>query len=248
MYNNLRKRGLKQMYIAICDDDIQFCNILKDEIYTYSNMHNWESVVDVYYSGEEICKTDKKYDIIILDYQMHVLNGLDTAKALRKGANAFSCIIFLTSFSDIAISAYEVDTYRFVLKSTLFEGLFKALDDYRKSIKLSHSIRIKSEGDFLTIPTKDIVFFESQDKIVLLHLSNGSIVNTRNKLSVILKLLPSTEFVQISKSFVVNFKYIARESENTLTLKNITDKLFISRNYTKQFKQKYINYLRDKIQ
>lgn len=236
------------MNIAICDDDIQFCDILKDKIYTYSNDHNWESVVDVYYSGEEICNTDKKYDIIILDYQMHILNGLDTAKTLRKGVNAFSCIIFLTSFSDIAISAYEVDTYRFVLKSALFEGLYKALDDYRKLIKLSHSIRIKSEGDFLTIPTNDIVFFESQDKIVLFHLSNGSVLNTRNKLSAILKLLPSTEFVQISKSFVVNFKYIVRESENTLILKNITDVLFISRNYAKQFKQKYINYLRDKMQ
>lgn len=235
------------MYIAICDDDINFCEILKNEIYTYSNNHNWESVVDVYYSGEEICNTSKKYNIIILDFQMHLLNGLDTAKALRKGPNAFSCIIFLTSFSDIAISAYEVDTYRFVLKSTLFKGLFKALDDYRISIKENHKIRVKSEGDFLTIHTDDIVFFESQDKIVLLHLSNGTIISTRNKLSVILKSVPSTEFVQICKSFVVNFMYIERESENTLILKNSTDKLFISRNYTKQFKQKYINYLRDKM-
>ena len=73
MYNILRKRGIKQMYIAICDDDIQFCDILKNEIYTYSNNHNWESVVDVYYSGEEICNTNKKYDIIILDYTFEQL-------------------------------------------------------------------------------------------------------------------------------------------------------------------------------
>ena len=177
---------------------------------------------------------------------MNFLNGLDTAKALRKGVNAFSCIIFLTSFSDIAISAYDVDTYRFVLKSTLFEGLFKALDDYRKSIKQSFKIRIKSDGDFITIPTDDIVFFESQDKIVLLHLSNGSVISTRNKLSAILSSVPSTDFVQISKSYVVNYKYILRESENTLTLKNCSDKLFISRNHAKQFKTKYINYLKDK--
>jgi len=234
------------MYIAICDDDIQFCNTLKSKIYAYSNKHNWESVVDVYHSGEEICAANIKYDIIILDYQMHVLNGLDTAKSLRKGVNALSCIIFLTSFSDIAISAYDVDTYRFVLKSTLFEGLFKALDDYRKSIKQNFKLRVKSDGDFITIPTDDIVFFESQDKIVLLHLSNSSVISTRNKLSAILSSVPATEFVQISKSYVVNYKYISRESENTLILKNCSNTLFISRNYAKQFKTKYINYLRDK--
>lgn len=236
------------MYIAICDDDVQFCEILRNKIYIYSNNHNWEAVIDVYYSGEEICNTNKKYDIIILDYKMQRLDGLSTAKSLRKGANAFSCIIFLTSFSDVAISAYEVDTYRFVLKSTLFEGLFKVFDEYRRSIKKSHKISVKSKGEFFIINTENIVFCESQDKIVLLYLSNGTSISTRSKLSVIFKSVPSTEFVQICKSVIVNFKYIEKESKNTLTLKNSNSKLFISRNYAKQFKRKYINYLRDIMQ
>ena len=64
------------MRIAICDDDLQLCNSIKYNIYEYANNHNWEPVVDVYSSGEEIVDSTIKYDIIFMDYQMDGIDGL----------------------------------------------------------------------------------------------------------------------------------------------------------------------------
>lgn len=235
------------MRIAICDDDLQLCDSLKNNIYEYANNHNLEPVIDIFNSGEELIVAKIKYDIIILDYQMDGLNGIETARILRNGINSLACIIFLTSFPQIAISAYEVDTYRFVVKSTLYEGLFKALDDYRKTIALEKKVRIKSDHSILVIPTEEIIFFESMNKLVIIHLSDGTIVKTRCTLSELYNTVPHTSFVKIHKSFVINFKYITEETENGIKLCGVNYELPLSRRFAKLFRNNFANYLKDCI-
>lgn len=241
-------RGNVTMRIAICDDDLQLCNLIKDNIYEYSNKHNWEPVVDVYISGEAIVKSQVKYDIILMDYQMKGINGLEAAQLLRDGINAFSCIIFLTNFPHIAISAYEVETYRFVVKDTLFDGLFKALDDYRNASKREMKIAVKVEHDTIIISVNDILFIESLDKFLLIHLSNGNVIKTRNTLHSIYNLLPKMNFFKVHKSYIINFQYVASYTENSIKVYNYNLELPVSRNFYKQFKSKYQIYLKDCIQ
>ena len=106
------------MYIAICDDDLNLLSQLKSKIYIYCNEHKIDSVIDIYSSGEDFLASNINYDIAILDYKMHNLNGLDTAKILRTRSEYSTCIIFLTSFPEIAISSYSVDTYIFVVNNS----------------------------------------------------------------------------------------------------------------------------------
>lgn len=235
------------MRIAICDDDLQLCNSIKYNIYEYANNHNWEPVVDIYSSGEEIVKAAVKYDIIFMDYQMDGIDGLETAKILRDGINALSCIIFLTNYPQIAISAYEVDTYRFIVKETLFDSLFKALDDYRKANKQDIKIEIKSENNIFTINTSDILFVEVMDKLLLIHLSNGSIIKTRCTLHKFCGKLPEMYFSKIHKSYIINLKYVTSYKENNVRIFNQSQDLPISRNYLKEFRRRYQIYLRDFI-
>ena len=98
------------MKIAICDDEALFLSQLKSKIYEYSNKHNLEPVVDEYTVGSNLIDSNIKYDIIILDYQMDKIDGLETARQLRNGINEFACIIFLTNYGEISIDAYSVDT------------------------------------------------------------------------------------------------------------------------------------------
>ena len=235
------------MRIAICDDDLQLCNSIKYNIYEYANNHNWEPVVDIYSSGEEIVHSSIKYDIIFMDYQMDGIDGLETVKILRNGANALSCIIFLTNYPQIAISAYEVDTYRFIVKETLFDSLFKALDDYRKSNNQDIKLEIKAEHNTFTIDTSDILFVEVMDKLLLIHLSNGEVLKTRITLHKFYQKLPKMYFAKIHKSYIINLKYIASHTDNCIRICNYNQELPISRNYLKDFRGKYQIYLRDFI-
>lgn len=231
------------MKIAICDDDISFVSNLKYELYNYSNSHNLEPVIDCFYSGEEIIKTTEKYNLIILDYQMDQLNGLDTARKIRKGINKFACIIFLTNFPEVAIPAYEVDTYRFVVKDTLYQGIFDALDNFRNIKKENYDIAVKTKLEWIVINTENIIYFESQNKDIYIHLLDNQTISTKMKLSSFYNMVPHTHFVQIHKSYVVNLNHIQLIHNTSLKLKRIDFEIPLSRNYKSEFMNKYHNYI-----
>ncbi len=233
------------MRIAVCDDDRDFTVELERRLYEYSNAHNWEPVVEVFYSGFELLKSERKYDLIIMDYQMDGLTGLETSKLLRQGENGSACIIFLTSFPEVALPAYEVDTYRFVVKNTLYDGLYKALDDFRKMQRDDYDISVKADGEQITLNTADIVFIEAQNKDIFIHLSNGETVDTKTKLQSIFSDLPHTHFCKVHKSYIINFQYVSHRCPNELRLRMTTALIPISRNYKQEFNSKYNNYLRD---
>ena len=233
------------MKIAICDDDQIFLSELADKIYWYSAQHNWESAIDRYYTGVDLIEAKTKYDVIILDYQMDLLDGLETAKLLRDGPNQFSCIIFLTNYPEIAISAYDVDTYRFVVKNTLYEGLFKALDAFRDHKEKNYDISFKSESEIITINTSNIVFIEANNKEITVHLDDGREFVTRKNLSKLYGEVPHYLFQKIHKSIIVNMTYVQRQSQNCLKVKHYPSWLPISRKYCKSFREAYIKFLKD---
>ena len=233
------------MKIAICDDEKIVSSKLKSKVYDYSNLHNWESVVDTYECGLDLINSGIKYDIVILDYKMDKLDGLETARLLRSGINKFSCLIFLTSYPEIAISAYDVDTYRFIVKSQDFKGLYEALDAFRNTIKLDYDISIKVDDEHITINTENITFIEVQNKFCFLHLSDGLIFKTKRTLSNLYKELPHTHFFKIHKAYIINFKHIAQRSNTYIKVRNYDYKIPISRNYLPYFKEAYYKYIKD---
>jgi DNA-binding LytR/AlgR family response regulator len=233
------------MKIAICDDDIKFLTDLKNELYNYSNEHNWETVIDTFKTGNDLVKTDNKYNIIILDYKMEGIDGIETAKELRNSINQFACIIFLTSHPDIAISAYDVDTYRFVLKSSLYDGIFKALDDFRSRTTYNYDISVKSDSEFITINTEDIVYIEASNKDIYIYTTNNGVVHTKITLTKIFKELPKTHFFRIHKGFVINFSYVEARNNTAVKMHLCDNEIPISRNYLTKFKNAYYIYLKD---
>lgn len=236
-----------KLRIAVCDDERHILEIIKRKLYDYSNSHNWESVVDTFDSGNKLIESDTKYDIIILDYQMNEIDGLETAKLLRQGHNSQACIIFLTSFPEVAIPAYDVDTYRFVLKNNIDIGLTKALDDFRNMQTYDIDLCIKVDREFVSVNSKDIVFIEVVNKICYIHLNTGKVIETKTTLSSLYGKLPKTHFFKIHKAYVVNFSYIARRKENDIYLKSYNLSIPISRNYLTAFKRKYYNFLNDLV-
>lgn len=235
------------MRIAVCDDERHMLDLIKRKLYDYSNIHNWESVIDTFDNGNELIESKTKYNIVILDYQMNEIDGLETAKLLRKGLNSQACIIFLTSFPEVAIPAYDVDTYRFVLKDNIDDGLPKALDDFRNIQSYDVTLCVKVDGEQISLNSSDIVFIEVVNKICFLHMNTGKMIETKTSLSSLYGRLPKTHFYKVHKAYVVNFSYIARRNGNDIYIKNYNLSIPISRNYLTTFKRKYYNFLNDLV-
>jgi len=102
--------------IGICDDElnhrVEINCILKEILNSYPINYN----IYEFSSGEELLNNyPKNLDILIMDIQMKLINGMDTARRIREFDGNLE-IIFMTSFSEFMQEGYEVKAYRYILK------------------------------------------------------------------------------------------------------------------------------------
>lgn len=90
--------------------------------------------VDVYSSGERFLDAKVKYDLVFLDIVMEGLDGIETARQLRK--RDMDCLlVFLTSSSEYAWDAFPVHPFDYLLKPIDQARLAHVLDEARRALE-----------------------------------------------------------------------------------------------------------------
>ena len=151
------------MFAALCDDDKYIIEELKKLLLTYAKENRIIIDIDEFESGEKLLNSENNYDIIVLDFQLGSTDGLTVAKELRK-RNVLSCIIFLTSYPHFMIDAFEVNTFRFLLKPIDKSKFFKAIDDYVKIVDANYPITLIQNKELKKINSNEICFIEADGK------------------------------------------------------------------------------------
>lgn len=73
----MKKAGKPVLHIAICDDEKDFVQYLTDLINRYGRETGRDIKITAYYDGMELIeKYDTTIDLIFLDIQMRIVNGL----------------------------------------------------------------------------------------------------------------------------------------------------------------------------
>lgn len=151
-------------------------------------------------------------DLIFLDIQMPQLTGLDFLKALRNPPS----IIITTAYRDYAVDAFDLDVVDYLVKPISFERLLRSVNKFFQlkeavaPFKMdvgSTTIQIKSDRKLFQIDLSEIVYIESLDDYVRLHLRQKNLV-TREAISALEEKLPEEQFVRIHRSFIVSKKFI----------------------------------------
>ena len=233
--------GGLRMYIAICDDDHLFCDEVRHNIYDYLNNKRLDPVIEIFYCGEELLKSPLNFDIILLDYQMRNLNGIETAHLLRQ-RNPISTIIFITSFPHVVFDAFTVDTFRFITKPINYSKLYQAFDDYQQMINKHYPIILHTQTDMVKIQTQDIVYIEAQGKHCAIRLVDDTIDYPKT-MAKIQALLPSYFFSKVHRQYIVNLCYIEKITNKTILLTN-GEKAPISKSYYSSFKSSFEYYVK----
>lgn len=232
--------------IAICDDNIEEI----ERIYSYvekklkeleiifkiSSFSEGQDLIDNMNSSKEI------YDIIFLDIYMKFSNGIDIAKKIRT-FDSESKIIFITSSKDHAIDSYDVRASYYILKPINEEKLSSAMKIAIESLnKENKQIVIKNKKGNYRILYKDILYAESNARVVNIYLKFGEIISFYSKLEDFSQSLQDERFLKCHKSFLVNMDYILKIENNSIFIvDNIT--IPISSTNTSVIKEKYFNYL-----
>ena len=152
-------------------------------------------------------------DVIFLDIQMPQLTGLQLSKIISKNIK----VIFTTAYPDFALEGFELNAVDYLLKPISFERFYQAVSKLNSELK-SETVIASNSPDFIFIKTdgknkfqkvflSDILYVESLQNYVCIHTSKQQII-THSSLKNVIESLPSTDFIQIHKSYVVSLQHI----------------------------------------
>jgi two-component system LytT family response regulator len=165
----------------------------------------------------------KKLDLVFLDIQMPGMSGLEMLQRLSDPP----LVIFTTAYDQYALNAFEENAIDYLLKPIEKERLEKAI---RKLQRLSNSSQerlqqtitailqrinqprrtqfpVKAGDRIFFIEYADIVYFKSDEKIVLLKTADKEYVCDQT-LNMLETLLPAEIFVRIHRSAIINLKQV----------------------------------------
>ena len=104
------------MKIAIVDDEKKATGLIKKYIDQFTVEYHFEIQVSVFHNPQDFLeKYTKDYDLVFLDVEMAGINGIETAKELRR-VDGNVVLMFITNMAQYAIHGYEVEAVDYVLK------------------------------------------------------------------------------------------------------------------------------------
>lgn len=207
-YNEDRKERKGEMIrIAVCDDEKESVRQLKDMILSAGISDR----VDCYESGEKLTEEEQSYDIIFLDIDMEGMNGIETAKLLRKKDKNVK-IIYVTSYAEYVHYAFSVHAFAYLLKPVskeqIREQLLEAVSYYReKKPEEEQSIRFETKEGTVLVYASDIYYFEYRERRVHMKTKMEDIV-VRGGIREIAERMEAYDFAMPHKSFSVNLFYV----------------------------------------
>lgn len=202
--------------IALCDDNIEFLKLMKAMIIRVSEQIRQDLKIDIkcYSKGQHLIddfSENKRYDLVMLDWDMPDMNGEETGRAIRV-LDQDCLIIFITAFDNFAIQASKLTMFRYITKSKLREELPEALlSSYNKQLFNEKLIQIKeiSKSSHI-VRVKDIIYLESRSAKTTVHLKNKyKLVTTRSFLNNHSEYFIENGFLKPFRGILINWRELA---------------------------------------
>lgn len=196
---------------------------------------------------------EERPDLLFLDIDLNGLTSIDLLNSL----NYQPMVIFITSHTDFAIKAFEVNAVDYLLKPISLERLTKAIekvsnkqedqswqDDANTKFSADHIILLSFENKLCFVRIKDINYIEAYGNYTKVHLNDGKLSVTYNSIKNWDTKLPEDVFIQIHRSTIINLLNVTKiekwaNDTGRLYLKGIDKPFEISRSYFFQIKKKY---------
>lgn len=199
-----------------------------------------EVVAECEAGGETVAALrNLKPDLLLLDIQMPEADGFEVLETVP--ARSMPVVIFTTAFDKYAVRAFQARALDYLLKPFDQERLHSALERVRAEFfrrgreGLSNSIResqadpdyrlvCKTHGRILFLDLGEIDWVEASANYVRLY-AGPQCYLLRETISRLAERLPSTRFVRIHRSLIVNISRIkelqpCNSGEYIVTLRN----------------------------
>lgn len=173
---------------------------------------------------EEVCESateaykalsEKKIDIIFLDINMPMLNGIEFAGLIPKRTR----IIYVTAYEQYAVQGFRVNALDYLLKPVSYQeflsSIGKAVEWFSRqtpaaveSVSESDTITVKSDYRLHRIRLQDIRYIEVQKDRLIFYRTYKDPLSSIMSMKEIEELLPEDSFMRVHRSFIVNMRHV----------------------------------------
>lgn len=233
------------MYIAICDDEAYFRESLREQLSVYEQEFRMDFLIYEYSDGKELLESNLTFDLIFMDYQMKLCNGIDTVSQLRK-RNDDTKVIFISSYKDVVFESLKVQAFRFLIKPLEQEKLYEALNSAIRELNQSYHIIVKDTAlqKNKTIRESDIVYAQA-DNIYTDIVVSDTTYRYMGTISELEHELCGEYFFRTHRSFIINMNYVDSYTKKEIIMQN-GQKALLSKARYKNFINSYFSYLKRK--
>ncbi len=233
------------LHIAICDDEKDFVTHLTKLLKQYACEADEEIKVSAFYDGMELIDGyDTTIDLIFLDIQMKLVDGLRTAERIRQMDEKVG-IIFLTTLTQCALEGYKYQAANYIIKPMKYVRLKAELEQWRKRSQRHDRPAIVVANDFgkYKIFLNTLQYVETFNRNLLLHTEQENIICYRSMKELEQELV-AHGFVRCHTSYIVNLFFVKGVNKLEITL--VTGETIpISQPRRKQFMEQLAEYWGD---
>lgn len=246
---------MEEIRILVADDELPARGELKYELSAIPGV----KIVGECGNGREVLaflKAHPHVDMLFLDIEMPIMNGLECAKEIQKLGLPVK-IVFATGYSQFALQAFELEAFDYILKPYNEARMRRAVERLQASLDIRQTasvpgevtyddqkISIQTKDKTLRInPAKEIVLVSTEKTDRTLFYTVSGIVESRMLLRDVEKLLTPLGFFRTHKGYIVNLAMIheIQPQDNGTLLLTMTrydkQKIPVSRHYIKPFKE-----------
>ncbi|MDO4268875.1 MAG: LytTR family DNA-binding domain-containing protein [Eubacteriales bacterium] len=195
--------------VAVVEDEKECRDQLGEMLEQYGQEHGKAIKTSMFSDGQDFLESGSRdYDVIFLDIEMPRMNGLDTARAIRK-IDKNVVLVFITNIAQYAINGYEVEAFDFILKPVNYFTFSMRFSRAAERVKNRESKRIclNLPGGPKWLESQDIWYVETQNRMLHYHTNEG-IISIRGALKDVSSQLEECHFVKCNHCYLVNLKYV----------------------------------------
>ena len=183
---------------------------------------------------------NNKVDLIFLDINMPVLDGLNFIKSLKNPP----LIIITSAYTEFAIDAYEFDVIDYLVKPYEFHRFMKDINKVYSRLDINNATNpVKNTRQYLFIKIDkkkmkkifldEILVIESLKDYLKINTTNGKFL-IHSTLSSFTDLLPKNNFIRIHRSYTIAMNKIDAVEGNSIEIDGM--RYVIGRSYINEVK------------
>lgn len=229
------------LQIAVVDDEKEAALTLKGYIEKYFEEKEEQYHVTIYANGLNFLDDfTGKFDIIFMDIEMPHLNGIETARKMRK-IDASVVLVFVTNMAQYAIRGYEVNAIEFMVKPV---GYYNFADKMEKALTFvqrntERSMVLHNQDEIARVRISDIYYLEKDRNYIVFHTKSG-LFRERGTMAEMEEQLVGSGFSKCIAGCLVNLRHVTKMSKDEVWIQETC--LPISRQQKKVFVTEFAEF------